>query len=140
MPLVVGTVTAASMKAQIGYDRNTDFSTLKTFDYCETLNTSVADTAPPAHEMIKLLIIKKMQDAGLKQDTENPDVLVTYHTDESQAMRMNVTLYQYHYSTGWWWSPLWGSGMDVSSYSRGTLIVDVQPGLLTGFHSEGGEG
>ncbi len=40
-------------------------------------------------------------------------------------MRTNVTMYQYHYSAGWYWSPLWGSGMDISSYSKGTLVVDI---------------
>ena len=73
----------------------------------------------------EMTIIKKLQDGGMKRDKENPDVLVTYHTDTDQAMRMNVTLYQYHYSAGWWWSPLWGSGMDVSSFSQGTLVVDI---------------
>jgi hypothetical protein len=40
-------------------------------------------------------------------------------------MRQNVTMYSYSYSMGWWWSPLWGSGMDISSYSRGNLVVDI---------------
>jgi len=75
--------------------------------------------------MIKLLIISKLQDGGLKWVEEDPDVLVTYHTDENQAMRMNTTLYHYHYSANWWWSPLWGSGMDVTSFSQGTLVVDI---------------
>jgi hypothetical protein len=123
--LVVGTVAAVKMKAHVGYDKNVDLGAIKTFDYRDTLDTSVIDKAPPVHEMIKLLIIKKLQDGGMKRDKENPDVLVTYHTDEDQAMRMNVTLYQYHYSAGWWWSPLWGSGMDVSSFSQGTLVVDI---------------
>jgi hypothetical protein len=123
--LVVGTVAAVKMKAYVGYDKNVDLGAIKTFDYRDTLDTSVIDKAPPVHEMIKLLIIKKLQDGGMKRDKENPDVLVTYHTDEDQAMRMNVTLYQYHYSAGWWWSPLWGSGMDVSSFSQGTLVVDI---------------
>jgi hypothetical protein len=123
--LVVGTAAAAKMKAYVGYDKNLDFSTIKTFDYRDTLDTSVIDKAPPVHEMIKLLIISKLQDSGMKWVEENPDVLVTYHTDEDQAMKMNVTLYSYSYSAGWWWSPLWGSGMDVSSWSRGTLVVDI---------------
>ena len=121
---VASTVTAG-MKAHVGYDKDVDFSTLKTFDYFPTIETSVMDSAPPVHEMIKLLIIKQLQDGGLKRDKENPDVYVTYHTDEDQAMRMNVTLYNYSYSTGWWWSPLWGSGMDVSAFSQGTLVVDI---------------
>ena len=123
--LALVSVADAKMKAHVGYDKNTDFSSIKTFAFFETLETSVADTAPPVHEMIKLLIIKRLKESGMKEVAENPDVYVTYHTDEQQAMGVNVTMYQYHYSAGWWWSPLWGSGMDVSSYSQGTLVIDV---------------
>jgi hypothetical protein len=125
--LVVGTVAAAKMKAYVGYDQNTDFQEIKTFAYIETLETSVMDSAPPVHEMIMLLIIKQLQDAGMEwvEKDEDPDVYVTYHTNKDEAMKMNVTLYQYHYSYGWYWSPLWGSGMDVSSFSQGTLVVDI---------------
>jgi hypothetical protein len=123
--LVVGTAAAAKMKAYVGYDKNVDLGAIKTFDYRDTLDTSVIDQAPPVHEMIKLLIISKLQDGGMKWEKENPDVLVTYHTDANQAMRMNVTLYSYSYSAGWWWSPLWGSGLDVSSFTQGTLLVDI---------------
>jgi hypothetical protein len=125
--LIVLPVAAAKMQAFVDFDRTADFSAIRTFAYYETLATSVVDDAPPVHEMIKLLIITRLKKSGLEMvaEDENPDVLVTYHTDSNQAMRMNDTLYQYHYSAGWWWSPLWGSGMDISSYSQGTLIVDV---------------
>jgi hypothetical protein len=123
--LVAGTAAATKMKAYVGYDKNVDLGAFKTFDYRETLSTSVVEQAPPVHEMIKLLIIDKLQSGGMKWDKEDPDVLVTYHTNQDPAMKMNVTLYKYHYSYGWYWSPLWGSGMDVSSWSQGTLIVDI---------------
>ncbi len=123
--LTATVVLAASMKAHVGYDKNVDFSTIKTFAYVDTLETSVADQAPPVHEMIKLLIIKHLQDAGLERVEGEADVLVTYHTDTDEALRMNVTLYNYSYSTGWWWSPLWGSGMDVTAFTKGTLVVDI---------------
>lgn len=123
--LVVGTVAAAKMKAHVGYDKNVDLGAIKTFDYRDSLASSVVDKAPPVHEMIKLLIIEKLQNGGMEWVEEDPDVLVTYHTDATQAMKMNVTLYSYSYSAGWWWSPLWGSGMDVSSFTQGTLVVDI---------------
>ena len=123
--LVVGTVAAAKMKAYVGYDKNVDLGSFKTFDYRDSLASSVVDKAPPVHEMIKLLIIEKLQNGGMEWVKEDPDVLVTYHTEADQAMKMNVTLYSYSYSAGWWWSPLWGSGMDVSSWSQGTLVVDI---------------
>ncbi|MDH3815004.1 MAG: DUF4136 domain-containing protein [Acidobacteriota bacterium] len=123
--LVAGTVAATKMKAYVGYDKNVDLGSFKTFDYRDTLDASVIDKAPPVHEMIKLLIISKLQDGGMEWVEENPDVLVTYHTDQDPAMKTNVTLYSYSYSLGWWWSPLWGSGMDISSWSQGTLTVDI---------------
>ena len=123
--LAIVSFAGTKMKAQVGYDKNVDFSTIKTFAYFETLETSVADSAPPVHEMIKLLIIGRLKKSGMKEVVENPDVYVTYHTDEQQELGVNVTMYQYHYSAGWWWSPLWGSGMDVSSYSQGTLVIDI---------------
>jgi hypothetical protein len=125
MLLVVGTVAAAKMKVYVGYDKNTDFNTIKTFAWFDTFDTSLIDSAAPVHEMMKYLIIKQLQDGGMEWVDENPDVYVTYHTNSQAGMRMNVTMYHYHYSAGWWWSPLWGSGMDVSSFSQGTLVVDI---------------
>ena len=123
--LVAATAVAVSMKAYVGYDKNVDFSSIKTFSFVDPLNSSVADQAPPVHEMIKLLIIKHLQDAGLKRVEENADVDVTYYTNTEASLRMDVTLYNYSYSVGWWWSPLWGSGMDVSAFTKGTLVVDI---------------
>jgi hypothetical protein len=118
-------IGASKYKAYVDFDRSVDFSTIKTFAFFDTIETSVADSAPPVHEMIKILIINRLKKSGLQEVERDPDVLVTYHTDEHQAMRMNTTMYQYHYSAGWYWSPYWGSGMDVASYSQGTLIVDI---------------
>ena len=114
-----------NQKAYVGFDRDTDFSAIKTFTYYEPLKDSVVDEAPQVHEMIKYLLIIHLKDDGLKQVKENPDIYVTYHTTSSQEARMNTTMYQYHYSAGWWWSPLWGSGMDVSQFTSSTLIVDI---------------
>ncbi len=125
LALVTVPIFAAKMTAYVDFDRTADFENFRTFAYFETLATSVVDEAPPVHEMIKLLIVKRLRESGLEMVEESPDIYVTYHTDTDQELRMNDTLYQYHYSAGWFWSPLWGSGMDVSSYSRGSLIVDI---------------
>jgi len=114
----------SKFKAYVGYDKTVDFSTIKTFAYYETLETSVAENRP-IHEMIKYLIIIKFKAAGLEEVKENPDIYVTYHTFQGQDLKANVTLYSYSYSAGWWFSPLWGSGMDVSSWTQGNLFVDA---------------
>jgi hypothetical protein len=114
-----------NMKAYVSFDRHADFGAIKTFAYSETLDTSFVDEAPPVHQMIKILIINRLKKSGMREVEDNPDVFVTYHSDSTEEMRMNVTMHQYHYGTGWWWSPLWGSGMDVTGYSRGTMIIDI---------------
>lgn len=114
-----------NMKAYVSFDRHADFGAIKTFAYYETLDTSYVDEAAPVHEMIKILIVNRLKKGGMKEVKDNPDVLVTYHSNSNEEMRMNVTMHHYHYGTGWWWSPLWGSGMDVSGYSRGTMIIDI---------------
>jgi hypothetical protein len=123
--LALISVGASKYKAHVDFDTSVDFSTIRTFAYYDTIETSVADDAPPVHEMIRLLIVRHLKKSGLQEVESDPDVYVTYHTDPNQAMRMNTTLYQYHYSANWFWSPYWGSGMDVASYTQGTLIVDL---------------
>ena len=123
--LALISVGASKSKAYVDFDTGVDFSTIRTFAYYETVETSVADDAPPVHEMIRLLIVRQLKRSGLQEVESDPDVYVTYHTDPTQAMRINTTLYEYHYSANWFWSPYWGSGMDVASYTQGTLIVDI---------------
>jgi hypothetical protein len=118
-------LSGAKLKAYIDYDQHADFSTFKTFKYYETLETSVEDEAPMTHRLIRALIMKQLHDGGMKRVEEDPDVYVTYHTDTSSGLRMNTTNYMYHYSAGWWVSPYWGSGMDISGYTQGTLIIDI---------------
>ncbi len=75
--------------------------------------------------MLKYMIIIKFKSSGLQQVEKDPDIYVTYHTSQQADLKLNVTLYSYSYSAGWWWSPLWGSGMDVAAYTQGTLVVDA---------------
>lgn len=116
---------ASKMKVYIDYDQNADFSSIKTFKWFDTLATSVDDSAPSMHRLMRALIMKKLVEGGMKKVEENPDVFVTYHTNPKEALRMNTTNYMYHYAAGWWVNPYWGSGMDISSYTRGTLIIDI---------------
>jgi hypothetical protein len=114
---------AAKFKAYVGYDKDVDMSTIKTFSYYESLETSAANG--DIHQMIKYLIIIKFKASGLKQVDGDPDIYVTYHTSQQSDLKLDVTMYSYSYSAGWWWSPLWGSGMDTVAYTRGTLVVDA---------------
>ncbi len=115
----------SKIKVFVDYDRNVDFTTIKTFKWFDKFESTVDDSAPSMHRLIRALIMKKLVESGMKRVEENPDVLVTYYAEETEDLRINTTNYMYHYGAGWWVNPYWGSGMDVSAYSQGTLVVDA---------------
>ena len=123
--LALTSIAGTKMKAFVDYDKNADFGSYKTFKWVDTEATSVDDSSPSMHRLIRALIMKRLVEGGLKKVDDNPDLNVTYHTNEHDVLRMNTTQYRYHYSAGWWVSPYWGSGMDITSYSQGTLIIDI---------------
>ena len=129
--LVTIAIPAAAQKVYIDYDKSVDFSQYKTFAWFESEDTSMTDTSPLMHDRTKNIIITAMRD-GLELVSTDPDLYVTYHTQEKEEMRLNTTSYGYGYGGGWGWDPYWdwGPSMGTSTtttynYTKGTLIVDV---------------
>lgn len=125
-------VPAAAQKVYVDYDRAVDFGQFRTFAWAQTSETSMADSSPLMHSRVKNNIEAQLADAGMIEDAENPDVYVTYHTDEKQEMRLNTTHFGYGYGGGWGWDPYWDWGPSMTSstthaypYVRGTLVVDI---------------
>jgi hypothetical protein len=123
---------AVAQKVHIDFDRNADFGSYKTFMYKDTSETSMADTSPLMHERAVQLIINQLKEGGLQQVESDPDLYVTYHTEEQEEMRLNTTSFGYGYGPSWYWDPYWNRGASMGSstttaysYTRGTLIIDV---------------
>jgi len=128
--LVMFALPASAQKVYVDYDRTADFDQYKTFAWGQSRETSVRDTSPLMDSRIKNSIEFQLTEIGMVEDLENPDIYVTYHTDEKQEMRLNTTNFGYGYGGGWGWDPYWGGGMGSSSttvhnYTRGTLIIDL---------------
>jgi hypothetical protein len=64
----------------------------------------------------------ELQGRGMTADTENPDLLLVYHTGVDS--KINVTDWGYTYPTryGGWYGD---RDVDVYQYEEGTLIVDL---------------
>jgi len=134
--LILAVPPAFASKVFIDHDQNYDFSSIKTFAWAPTPDTSVEDTNPLMHSRIVNAIEHYITMGGTQEVTENPDVYVTYHTSSKEEMQLNTSSFGYGYPGGWGWGGYgygagWGgAGMSssttsVSTYEVGTLVVDV---------------
>ena len=129
-----------AQKVHIDYDEAADFSKYKTFAWYESSETSIADSNELMHRKLVELIQNQMQRGALRLTDSEPDLYITYHTDEKEELSLNTTSFGYGYPNTWGHYPGafggygygaysgWGvssAHTSVSSYTRGTLIIDV---------------
>jgi len=137
--LFLAATPAFAVKVFIDHDTDYDFSSIKTFAWAPTPDTSVENSDPLMHSRIVNAIEHYISQNGTIEVTENPDVYVTYHTNSKEEMQLNTSSFGYGYPGGWGWGGYgygggyggWGgAGMSssttsVSTYEVGTLVVDV---------------
>jgi hypothetical protein len=133
--LILAATPAFAAKVFIDHDTNYDFSSIKTFAWAPTPDTSVEGSDPLMHSRIVNAIEHYISQGGVREVKENPDVYVTYHTNSKEEMQLNTSSFGYGYPGGWGWGGYgygmgWGGGMassttSVSTYEVGTLVVDV---------------
>ena len=90
------------------------------------------DTSPFMHRRTISYLSAKLEEGGLERVESDPDVFVTYHTNEREEMQLNTTSFGYGYGGGWYRSPYWRGGWGgttsttrVQRYTKGTLVVDI---------------
>jgi len=115
------------------YDADADFSSYKTYSWHES-DSNVKVDDPLAHERLIRAIESQLSANGLQKVSSDPDVIVTYHTDEEEQVSVNTT----YMGGGWGMGAGWGrAGMrggmggmgtsttTVNKYNVGTLVVDL---------------
>jgi len=120
---------ALAQKVYIDYDKAYDRSTIHTYAWGKT-DSTLAQANPRAHAYVVDQINTHFTTAGLKQVDQDPDVLVTYHTNSKEELSVNTDSWGYGYPSSFYWNPYWGGGVGsttttVTSYTRGTLIIDI---------------
>ncbi len=127
--LALASAPAMAQKIYVDYDTTADFSSFKTFAWVDTNTTSLKEDYPEVDGLIKNNITYYLVKAGLKEDTENPDVKVTYHTSSSTQTQTMTATFGYGYGTGWTWGPYWApaiaSGTISTDFKKGMLVVDI---------------
>jgi len=119
----------------VDYARDFDFSTIKTFQYFDTMESNAKNSLMA--DRITNLIKKEMREGGLTEVNENPDIGVTYHVTTEENTSYNTTTMGYGgyggYGAGWGgygYGGYGGMGMGSSTtyattYTEGTLIIDA---------------
>lgn len=132
--LTVLTAGCSSISVRYDYDKTADFQSYKTYAWLPQPTTSTSGSARHAIQRNSLLdkrilaaVNTQMTEKGLRVDTEDPDLLLMYHTGVED--KVNVTdwgySYPYHYG-GWYYGG--GRDIDVTYYQEGTLILDFIDG------------
>jgi uncharacterized protein DUF4136 len=132
--LALGVLVASpvhAQKPQIQWDKDYDFSKVKTFQWQQPSAPSLADENPFMHKFIAQSIETELRNAGLMETTESPDVYVTYHGSVNTEVSYRSS--SFGFSVGSYGVGPWGgmSGISAGPTSTTTREVQTKKGTLT---------
>ena len=134
--LVLLTGSAFAQTVDVDFDKDYEGGKAKTFAWVKSSDTSVKAADPLMHSRILNGIEYYLTRAGIMEvdEKDNPDLYVTYHASSKEEVHLNTTSMGYGYPGGWghagygggWYGGSMGtSTTSVSTYQKGTLVVDV---------------
>lgn len=119
---IVTLTSCSSVRVNADYDKKASFDSYKTFAYLKS-GVDKAEISDLDKKRILYAIDEVMQTKGFSK-SENPDVLVSIFTKESER----VDVYN-NAGFGWgfgWGGPFWGMGYSsVSTTPEGVLFIDI---------------
>ena len=127
---------ALAAKPNIQWNKDYDFSHIKTFAWQEPVAPSLAQSDPFMHKFIQDEIEKRLTAAGLMKAAAGaaPDMLVTYHGSVQNQVQLQSDSFGYGfggYGGSSWGMYGYGAAGPVSTttrvvnYQEGTLVVDI---------------
>jgi len=121
--VIVAAVSASAMDIYVDYDRSGRFSWYKTYAWMDTDETSLEGHNDLMHSRIKTAIMQQLSQGRMTENTENPDLYVTYHAGSRQAVYVDPVAFGYGFGSGW--GGLGVSTARSSTYEQGTLVIDI---------------
>jgi hypothetical protein len=107
------------------YDKEADFTKLKSFAWMSVPNTAVGSVKAATErnslldKRIKNAVNSELVTKGYEMNEASPDFVMMYHVGVDD--KVNVTDWGYGYP-----SPYWGGrNVSVYQYTQGTLILDI---------------
>jgi hypothetical protein len=127
--VVLAAVSAAATDVYVDYDRTGRFSWYKTWAWAETEETSLKGHNDLMHSRIKNAIEYHIGKGRLVEDTENPQLYITYHSVTGMATKVDPFSFGVGVGGSWVQNPYWGgvgvSTAGMTTYEQGTLIIDI---------------
>jgi len=122
--LLLVMASCSSVRTASDFDKNVDFTQYKTFAFFKTgidkVEVSDLDKKRILHAIESQLLAKGMT------KSETPDVLVNIFTKAREQVDVNQFNDGWGYGWGFGWNPyMWGGRTSVSSYTEGTLFIDL---------------
>jgi len=134
LPLVVMialiATPAAAQKVWVDYSPIADFGSYRTFAWGPTPEASIYDNNPLNHSRIKNAVEHYLVQGGMVEDTENPDLYVTYYGETDSDYSINTSSIGYGFPSDWTWDPYWGNMAGTMTTTpvevkAGTLVIDI---------------
>ena len=128
---LVGSACSPSVTYNSDYDPTADFSNLRTYQWAE--RTPSGDDDPRVYNDITMRKVRHaadlaLQDIGMREVGQNPDVLVAWHGAINGKMSLQTVSSNYGYGWGWYGPGYGGMGSSttyVNEWDEGTLIIDI---------------
>lgn len=128
---LLATGPAAAQQVHIDYNPTADFGSYRTFAWHDTPKISIYDDNPLNHSRIKHGVAYYLIRAGMVEDTEDPDLNVTYYGEVDSEFEVNtLAAAGYNIPTDWEWDPYWGNAAGTQTttsnvHKAGTLVIDI---------------
>lgn len=128
--LVLAAAPAAAQKVYVDYSPAGSFGTYKSFAWSSTPQASIYDNNPLNHSRIKNAIEYYLIKGGMMENTESPDLYVTYYGETDSEFSINTGMVGYGFASDWTYDPFWGSvsGTQTTTstvHKAGTLVIDI---------------
>jgi len=116
----------------VDYDHSVDFSKFHTFQMADTSKGALAQANQLMDQRVHDMVVKHMTALGMKEVTENPDLMVTYDASTKQNHVLNTfgaPMGPVGFGMGVGWRRWGGMGgmatTTVSTFTEGTLVIDA---------------
>lgn len=122
--LLLVLASCASVRTASDFDKNVDFTQYKTFAFFKSGIDKVEVSDLDKKRILRAIEEQLVAKGFTKSD--NPDLLVNIFTKAREQVDVNQFNNGWGYGWGYGWNPyMWGGRTTVSSYTEGTLFIDL---------------
>lgn len=122
LALIAGLVSCSSVNVKTDYDRELNFSNLKTFDWMAHPQNSSANPLlrnTLLEQRVQSAVTRELAAKGYQKASGQADFLIAYHAGLQD--KVDVTSWGYAYGRR---GRYWANDVTITQYTQGTLVLD----------------